>query len=105
MWSPGDGRHCGLKQKPKSPEAHRGEDWRAMGPLLFPGNVPSVPLLSRDPCRESLGNNVATRMARAPLTNWRIPKVFRDSLGEAEGMRDTTDGAGHRIPAIKVWVA
>lgn len=67
--------------------------------------LPGSTLLPRDPCCESPGVSVTTRMERAPPTDWRILKVFRDSSGEAEGMRDTIDGAGHRISATKVWVA
>lgn len=85
----------GLKRKPESPEALQGEDWRAMASLPFPGSA----RLSRDPCWENPGINGATSMERAPPTDRRIPKVFRDSLGEVEGMRDTTDRDDHRIPA------
>jgi hypothetical protein len=49
VWSPGYGQCHGLKRKPENPEALKGEDWRAMAPLPFPGSA----LLSRDPCWES----------------------------------------------------
>lgn len=66
--------------------------WLPFHSLAVP-NSPGI-LAGKNP-----GINGATSMERAPPRDRRIPKVFRDSLGEVEGMRDTTDRDDHRIPA------
>lgn len=92
--SPGYGWHHSLKQKPENPEPLRGEDWRAMAPLPFPDSA----LLSWNSCWES------SQCDHQDEETHRL-EVFRGNPGEAEDMRDTTDRAGHRIPATKVWVS
>lgn len=89
------GQHHDLKQMPESPEALRGED---RGPRL-PFHALVAPRPPGTPCWGSPEVSVVTRMERVPATDWRSPEVFRDSLGETESMRDTTDGDGDRISA------